>query len=300
MRHSLAPLFVLLALPLVACNTSVSNRRLDAATGWTDAWYPRSDAGAYTPPPGGDCADGARWIYLVDASRSLLRFEPDSGALTRIGTVQCTPSATPFSMAVDRNALAYVLHTDHRIYQVSTSDASCTTTPFAPDQHGFELFGMGFVSDAVGGQTESLYVGGGLESGIGSGRSTLGRIDSSFRLTPIGALGGSPELTGTGAAELWGFFPDASRIVVRRIDGTSGATMREIDASALDTGARPTAWAFAYWGGRFYVFLQTEADDSTNIWRVTESTGAVELVRREVGYRVVGAGVSTCAPTDLI
>jgi hypothetical protein len=293
---------LLLLLVLAACNSGGSLRtRSDAATPRYDAWLPRHDTGPYTPPPGtGGCADGAQWIYLVDASRSLLRYEPDSGAITRIGTLACTPSATPFSMAVDRNAVAYVLHTDGRLYQASTTDASCASTAFAPAQHGFELFGMGFVSDAPGSADETLFIGGGPESGIGSGRSTLGRIDAAWRVAPVGPVLGSPELTGTGDAELWGFFPDASPMAVRLVDKATGGTLRELDVSALDRGARPTAWAFAYWGGRFYVFLQTEADASTNIWRVTEETGVVERVRSDIGYRIVGAGVSTCAPTELI
>jgi hypothetical protein len=33
---------------------------------------------------------------------------------------------------------------------------------------------------------------------------------------------------------------------------------------------------------------------------VTPETRTVEVVRRDIGYRIVGAGVSTCAPTQLI
>lgn len=252
-----------------------------------------------------DCSEMARWIYLVDSDDALLRFEPDTGSLTPIGTLTCPAgSASPFSMAVDRNANAYVLHNDHRIYRVSTADASCSATTFAPDQMGFELFGMGFVSDAAGAASETLFIAGGPEAGIGGGSSTLGRVDvASWAVSRVNTVGGSPELTGTGAGELWGFFPDATPMAVRQLDKGSAATLRSLDVSSIDStglGLGASAWAFAYWGGRFYMFYQGILDDSTGIYRVTPDTGVVETVRENIGYRIVGAGVSTCAPTELI
>ncbi|MCB9599134.1 MAG: hypothetical protein H6720_02060 [Sandaracinus sp.] len=281
----------------------------DGGGGGVDSGLPPGvDGGPIVRPDGAiadNCSEMARWIYLVDSDDALLRFEPDSGALTPIGTLSCpSGSASPFSMAVDRNATAYVLHNDHRIYRVSTADASCTTTTFTPDQMGFELFGMGFVSDAAGSAAETLFIAGGSESGIGGGSSVLGRIDvASLGVTRIGSVGGSPELTGTGTGELWGFFPDASPMSVRQIGKTDAATLRSIDVSSIDSsglGLGASAWAFAYWGGRFYMFYQGILDDSTGIYRVTPDTGVVETVRENIGYRIVGAGVSTCAPTDLI
>lgn len=267
-------------------------------TGFVDSG-PRPDAG----PSPGSCSDRARWIYLVDSGNALLRYEPDSDAITRIGTLACAAGASPFSMAVDRDANAYVLHGDHRIYRASTADASCAPTTFVPNQMGLELFGMGFVSDAEGSDAETLFVAGGPESSIGLGSSTLARIDvASWSLSTIGGVSGSPELTGTGTAQLWGFFPDSSPMSVRQLDKTTGGTLRTIDVSAVDPSGFgvASAWAFAFWGGRFYIFYQGLLDSSTGIWRVTPDAGTVEPVRTNIGYRIVGAGVSTCAPTILI
>ena len=266
-----------------------------------DASFVRPDTGPV--PPVTDCTEQARWIYLVDNGNALLRFDPESGSLTPIGTIACPTSETPFSMAVDRQANAYVLHQDHRIYQVSTVDASCTATSFVPDQMGLELFGMGFVSEAEGSAVEHLFVAGGAETGIGGGSATLGRIDMpGWSVARIGAVGGSPELTGTGTGELWGFFPDTTPMSVRQIDKATGATLRTIDVSSVDASGLgiASAWAFAYWGGRFYVFYMGALDASSGIYRVTPDTMAVEPVRTNTGYRIVGAGVSTCAPTILI
>lgn len=305
-------LVVLLTLALLAPACTTRDGRpggeRDAGGGGTtdagtdvDASLVRPDVGP--PPPVTDCTEQARWIYLVDNGNALLRFDPESGSLTPIGTIACPTSATPFSMAVDRQANAYVLHDDHRIYQVSTVDASCTATSFAPDQMGLELFGMGFVSDSEGSDLEHLFVAGGPESGIGGGSATLGRIDMpGWTVARVGSVGGSPELTGTGTGELWGFFPDTDPMSVRQIDKGTGATLRTLDVSAVDSSGLgiASAWAFAYWGGRFYVFYMGALDASSGIYRVTPDTMTVEPVRTNTGYRIVGAGVSTCAPTILI
>lgn len=303
----LSPLSLVFVLLAVACGDDGRRPGRDGGGGGTDSG-PLVDGGPIVRPDAEivpDCTAMARWIYLVDSDNALVRFEPDSGALTPIGTLSCPAgSASPFSMAVDRNANAYVLHNDHRIYRVSTTDASCTATTFAPDQMGFELFGMGFVSDAAGSASETLFIAGGAESGIGGGSSVLGRVDlASWTVSRVNTVGGSPELTGTGTGELWGFFPDATPMAVRQLDKSSAATVRSIDVSSIDStglGLGASAWAFAFWGGRFYVFYQGVLDDSTGIYRVTPDTGVVETVRTNIGYRVVGAGVSTCAPTELI
>lgn len=265
-----------------------------------DAGIPRADGGQR--PPSSDCTERARWIYLVDSNNAFLRFEPDSGSITPIGSLSCTRDGRPFSMAVNRHADAFVLHSDHRIYRVSTADASCSPTDFAPDQMGFELFGMGFVSQSEGSNIEHLFVAGGPAANVGRGSSTLGQIDpSAWALTSIAPVSGFPELSGTGTGELWGFFPDGSRMTVRQLDKSSGGTLREIDVSSIDPYrfGPPEAWAFAAWGGRFYLFYQGSFDLSTCIYRVTPDTGAIETIEQDIGYRIVGAGVSTCAPTIL-
>ena len=271
-----------------------------------------SDAGA----PGGDagppsCSEAARWIYLVDSSNQFLRFEPDSHTLTMVGTLACPAAsgATPFSMGVDRNAVAWVLFNDGTIFDVDITTAACSATSFVPNQMGFQVFGMGFVSDTAGSATESLYIAGGPLSGIGGGASTLGRIDpTTLSVSRIGGVSGSPELTGNAAAELWGFFPDSTPMTVQQLDKGTGSPLRTFDVSAIGTSGTVgpsgatggAAWAFAFWGGRYYIFYQGLLDASTNIWRMTPDTGAVEPVEMNIGHRIVGAGVSTCAPLTLI
>lgn len=268
--------------------------------GAIDLAIPRPDLG----PTPSECATDARWIYLVDQAYELLRYEPDTDTLTVVGTLGCSGGgATPFSMSVDRNATAWVLYNDGNVFLADVRDASCRTSGFVANQMGFEVFGMGFASDTAGSAAETLYISGGPLLGVGGGSSMFGSIDTTtLTVSTRGALSGTPELTGNGAGELWGFFPDTSPMSVRQLDKGGGMTLRTIDVSSIDTSGfgGAAAWAFAFWGGRYYIFYQGLLDATTGIYRVTPETSAVEVVRTNIGYTIVGAGVSTCAPIILI
>lgn len=304
-----------LALLLAACSPTD-----DEPINPRDTWTPTDTAGdtgtETTPPPDGSetilppdgCEERARWIYIVSSENVLLRFYPDELRLEEVGTLDCRPTAlgsTPFSMSVDRNATAWVLYNGGllnpagELFRVSTVDASCSATSFARGQEGFELFGMGFSTDAAGSDAETLFVAGGLSTSIASGDQRLGSINiDSLVLSPIGTIPGSPELTGTGLAELWGFFPDTSPPLVARINKTDGS-LDHIYELTIDT-ASTLAWAFAFWGGDFWIFLQAGLDPSTNIWKLEGDDGSVTEAMHNIGWRIVGAGVSTCAPVILI
>ncbi|MCB9591726.1 MAG: hypothetical protein H6719_03240 [Sandaracinaceae bacterium] len=294
-------------LLVVGCDDSRPTFRDGGGGGGVDANMisPFVDSG----PPGdggpgdslcGSAAEG--YVYLVDSSDAFLRFDPATNVITPLGTLSCATSSSPFSMAVDRDANAWVLYQDGHIFRVSVTDVSCTATSFVAGQSGFDVFGMGFVSDAAGSADETLFVAGGSLLDISFGAARLGRVDDALALSAVGDLPGWPELTGTGAAELWGFFPDTSPPSVRQIDKSTGATTRSFPISEISSGSGlgDTAWAFAFWGGRFYVFYKGDADLTTNVWRLDPADGSVLEVLHESGYRIVGAGVSTCAPIILI
>lgn len=270
----------------------------DSGSAFVDSGPPR-DGGGVDPR----CATAAEsFVYVVDSNDAFLRFDPEANTLSVIGTLSCPTPSSPFSMSVDRDATAWVLYQSGEIFRVSTTDVSCSATTFAPNQAGFEVFGMGYVADAPGSTEETLFVAGGSSLDISLGTATLGRIDSSLTLTPIGDLPGWPELTGTGDAELWGFFPDTTPPSVRRIDQGSASTSQSFPISEIGggIGVGDRAWAFAFWGGRFFVFYKGESDLTTNVWRLDPEDGSVVEVIHDTGYRIVGAGVSTCAPVDLI
>jgi hypothetical protein len=251
------------------------------------------------------CADdGARLIYLVDAADELLSFDPrklPGDPFARVGTLACDHRASqPFSMAVDRHGVAWVIYRSGELFKVSISDARCRPTRHVRGAGGIARFGMGFVSDQAGGATETLY----LSSADGSNR--LARIDPAGDLTPrpIGAIAATaqlnPELTGTSDARLFGFFPAADApSFVQEIDRATGAAL----GPRWSLGAAPlgqvTAWAFAQWAGVFYVFVTVRGDDgavTTTVRTIDPASGRAEVVRDRVPYAIAGAGVSTCAP----
>jgi hypothetical protein len=266
-----------------------------------------------------DCAEGAELVYVVDESYRLQSFDPSqltTQPFTLIGNLSCPamyptwPEAalnggppTPFSMSVDRAATAWVLYSSGEIFHVSTVDASCQATSYARGQAGFELFGMGFVSDAPGSSTEKLFIAGGDAANLASGN--LAWIDpGSMALTTVGPLplaDYSPELTGTGAAELYAYYPGMFQTYVARMDRASATNQQQWPMPALDGGVR--AWAFAQWGGLFWIFVTTEdfltLSTNSQVWRLDPMTGTAERVLQNLPYMIVGAGVSTCAPIEI-
>ncbi len=264
------------------------------------------DAGRDAPPDAPpdapvvtDCADaGVTYIYLMTDQRELLSFYPPTSSFTDIGTIACPAGegASPFSMAVDRAGVAYVLFDDGQLFQVSTRDASCRTTPFRAAQHGFLTFGMGFASN-VNDAGETLYVDE-IDHANDSGSTGLASIDlQTYRLSYIGpfddpTLAGG-ELTGTGDSQLFGYFfhLKGEGGALLQLDRESGKTL---SAKELQVGDNQVSEAFAFWGGDFYIFTSPNGGPTT-VTRYTPSTGAVSVVIQR-GGSVVGAGVSTCAP----
>ena len=240
----------------------------------------------------------SEFVYLVDSANNLLSFEPrrdtDDDAIKPIGTLNCSQTATPFSMAVDRKARAWVLYNDGNIFFVSPADASCSPSGYVTGQGGFPVFGMGFVSDFQGSKTEQLYVGNNL-----GGTKGLARIDpTSLMLTkfadfPMG-VNSSPEMTGTGNAEWYGYFPSATEgeHIIVRMNKSTGAFETTWQLPPLPGG--PSAWAFAHWGGRYYQFVSSGGKNQVR--RYDPTTQQNVIVQDSTPYVVVGAGVSTCAP----
>ncbi|HEY2749459.1 MAG TPA: hypothetical protein VGL86_32795, partial [Polyangia bacterium] len=262
----------------------------------------------------GDCSDAAKLIYVIDQDGTFSSFKPDqmtiaNSVFTDIGKLNCSGAGgfyEPFSMSVDRNAVAWVEYVDqsgglgggspNMLFNVSTANAACTPTSFTGGQQGFDEFGMGFVSNAAMSTDETLFIGGGDMVG---GSSNLGTLDTtSLMITKGNSLTGDPELTGTGLADLWGFFPvtgNNTMARVSKIDKSSAMESSQIPLTSL-TGMA-SAWAFAFYGGDFYVFLAS-GNKATIVYHVTQNGGTQPVDMLDTGTRhIVGAGVSTCAPT---
>jgi hypothetical protein len=58
------------------------------------------------------------------------------------------------------------------------------------------------------------------------------------------------------------------------------------------------AWAFAHWGGDFFIFFKSDFDVASSIWKVSGANGQLTQEVVNTGHVITGAGVSTCAPTN--
>ena len=257
-----------------------------------------------------DCSVAAELIYVLSDKNELYSFAPLEKVFTKIGKLGCKTSMSPNSMAIDRNATAWVNYVDNdplngdiggTLFKVSTEDASCEPSKIFLGP-GWYRIGMGFSLDAVGLKTESLFVAG-TGDPIGGTSLGLGRIDMAAQsLTPVGPFTGdlagkNAELTGTGDARLFGFFT-TSPVNVSEIDKKSGAITSQKDLPTVEV---PTAWAFSFWGGDFYLYTAPDTlsnpGRTSNVTRYRPSDGSVDTAfMTNVGFRIVGAGVSTCAP----
>jgi hypothetical protein len=280
---------------------------------------------------GGTCtnvctADGVDLVYVVDEQKELLSFDPrllPANPFTKIGTLSCPTTGNviqtgasgapvPFSMSVDRDGTAWVLYNNGQLFKVSITTAACTAAGNTVGASGMNLFGMGFSTDAAGGDTEHLFLAGGNDNPQATPRHLATDDTHADNLTPnvVGTIAASsdfsPELTGTNQGQLFGFFPNLlSAAYVQQIDKASGAAVGS--KYNLGTGGlgAVTDWAFAQWNGVFYVFVTTQSGigpnspRSSTVRSIDPATGTYTVLLQNLTYYIDGAGVSTCAPSVL-
>ncbi|MEZ4263587.1 MAG: hypothetical protein R3B36_31130 [Polyangiaceae bacterium] len=281
------------ALTLLAiaslCGVAVAcSKGSDGSSGGIDA----VPTGTFSPTEAGppaECFAENKLIHVVTRGLEMYRFDPARLSFTKVGNLACDASgARPFSMAIDRAGTAWVLFSNGTLFTASTKDASCTATTYAPKQLDFSTFGMAFVTTAAGGSAERLFV----ADYDGKGLATIDT--KALTLTAEAPLVGGAELTGTGEARMFAFLRGSASEdpKVVEVDETTGATVSERAMPGLEVG---TAFAFAHWGGDFWLF--TAPQGKSQVTRLKYDDGTVETVKTDVGFEVVGAGVSTCAPT---
>lgn len=297
----------------IAAETGGSPEAVEDAIDWSELLDPEdtgSDMGPVDVPlkgdgVDGDCPERAKIVYVVTKNGQLLSFTPDKLKFALVGMLNCGVAGTPFSMGIDREANAWVIYQSMfgqggPLFKVSTLDAKCQATNFVSGTGGFELFGMGFSADNPAAVTEKLFIGGGDAMAMAIGQCKIGTLDlKTMQVQNIGALppaAGCPDLTGNGNAEVFGFFPQVNPAVVAQLDKTTGKFLKNwpLPANAFN-GVQ--AWAFAQWGGKFWLFFRGGADFTSAVWALDPTTGNATKVLNNTGYVIVGAGVSSCAPT---
>ncbi len=238
-----------------------------------------------------DCSDAAKLVYVASDQNELYSFAPNQLLFTKLGALSCG-SKTVNSMAVDRSGTAWVNFSDGKIYKVNIATLTCTPTTFVAQQGGFtKVLGMGFSANSPGSTDETLFVADNKGKGVG-------KVDlTSLKLTPLGPYtgdlaGSDAELTGTGDARLFGFFT-TSPAHFAAIDKASGATPAATLLSTVD--ASSGGFAFSFWGGDFW-FYTAKDSPTTSVTHYVSATQTASVVLSDIGFTIVGAGVSTCAP----
>jgi len=241
-----------------------------------------------------DCPDaGATLIYVISSENGLFSFYPPTLAFTKIGNITCPDAqGTPYSMAVNRLGIAYSVFTDGTLWQIDTANADCVPTPYVPSPQGtpFFNFGMGYAGDQT---SESLYV---ADANFNVNSLGLATIDTKlFQRSFIADF--QPELprcelTGTGDGRLFAFclFTSGSGSEIAEIDRK---TAKVIAVNQLAVGESNDAFAYAFWGGEFWIF--SGPGGSTTVTEYNPGTKS-ETAVATFGQTIVGAGVSTCAP----
>ena len=245
------------------------------------------------------CTEAGQFIYTVDNDGRFSRFDPRTLGYLDIAPLRCPTSASPFSMNVDQNAIAWVIFSDGNLFRVDTANGACTATAYQPNQSGFFTFGMGSAFDSSTG-ADTLYLAG-LSSASGAQTSPLGSLAfPSLTVTALGTINQtSAELAGTGDGQLWAFSPAGTGpALLSRVDRTTGSTLERYQ---LPTVTSVGGWAIKFFGGAFYLFI------GSDIWKVERSSldpTRINPVTPPVrvlitaGRDIVGAGVSTCAPVQ--
>jgi len=243
-------------------------------------------------------------IYVLSDDGAIWSFDPTDLSFDFITAISCGGMNSAFSMGVSRKGRAWVQYVDGDLYTVDLKDpgSACKDPGFVPGHPKFPNFGMAFVTNDASDHCDRLYAHSGISPDLqGPGVGALGVVDpQTLVLAEIAAIDQAwGELTGTGDGRLFAFQGDGSTWI-REYDKATGAALGTWPLPGL---ASPGAFAFAYWGGDFYLFA-TEYQDFEGPSRVlhldfdgSDGDGvALTTVIEKAPIRIVGAGVSTCAP----
>lgn len=233
-----------------------------------------------------DCPGESKTIYVFTTQpNALYRFDPPSLAFTNLGYPDCATSSDAFSLAIDRRGNAWLELTSGRMFKVRLSDLQCQEVVLNNVPPILGRFGMGFAENDDG-AGDTLFIGGG---------NGLWTIDTqSFDVALVGQnpqLGGTFELTGTGDGKLYAFL--SANGVVTHVDKATGGSLETYRTAAVGG-----SFAFAQWGGDFWLFtnnLLGGALSSVTQYSPTKNTSTIVIP--DSNLIILGAGSSTCAPT---
>ena len=246
-----------------------------------------------------ECAENTDLIYVLSDDAELWSFDPATNMFALVAALPCPGGLFngTFSMSVSRAGIAWVMYQDGQMYQVDVNaPGTCMNSGWVSNS-GFNLFGMGFVSNSLADPCEKLYAHswsglGGFSEGLNSGQ--LGAIEPSDLSVAI--LGGinydGGELTGTGDGRLFAF-AGATPAKLVEYDKTNA---NEIATTLLVGLDLTNAFAFAHYDGDFFFFTEEGLGATSKVTYYDPDVPGVFSQVASAPIRIVGAGVSTCAP----
>jgi len=263
----------------------------DASTGFVDA----------CPCPDLEVAldDG---IFVLSITAQLWKYFPETNTFQQLGPLGCGLPPTTFSMAVDRSGYAWVQYQGGELRKVAVTNVDdCTDPGYVVGQQGVTNFGMAFVSNSESDACDRIY--GNKASGIPEGNA----VSDFFSIDPmtlqVGLIGksdyGTAEVTGTGDGRAF-FFAGQNPAKLVEIDKANAAKVNVIPLPGVELG---NAWAFAFFAGDFYFFTNSKGGPGSEVTHIdyddSDNNGKQDIteVVANAPISIVGAGVSTCAPT---
>ena len=240
-------------------------------------------------------------IFVLSKTAVLWKYFPLTNELKMLGAVDCGLPPSTFSMGVDREGSAWVQFSDKQIRKIDITDVSkCSDPGFVPGQDNIGNFGMAFVSNSAEDTCDRLHGNHYNFKAEGDMVAEFFSVDpDSLALVQLGKSNyGLAEVTGTGDGRAFLFAgPDPSRLV--EVDKATGASKSVLPLPGVKTGG---GFAFAFFAGDFYFFTDAESDGTSEVTHLdfddSDKNGMQDLkvVLEDAPLRIVGAGVSTCAP----
>lgn len=267
-----------------------------------------------SPEPGEcPCVGTGEGIYLLSDANELWTFDPDTLEFEVLGAVECPTTGMPIAMAVDRQGgalLAYVvlpafagMPPTVETFSIALGDPSACEAVELPLPADRMLAGTGYASASATDPCDDLYLFANSTLDDAPGTSALARVDDDGDWVELGAVPWmSAQLSGTGDGRLFGFafaaaqnegdFGEASLVELDRDDA------EVLEAVVVPQGTDGDSMAFAFWGGDAWFF--TDGPHDTSVVRRLDHDGSdgggTSIVVDETPVRIMGAGVSTCAP----
>ena len=244
-------------------------------------------------------------IFVLSSDAELWKYFPKTNSFEMLGALNC-PGLFPgtFSMAVDRTGFAWVQFTAGELRKISVSDVSnCEDPGFDVGQQDVPNFGMAFVSNSANDPCDRIYG----NSFSGNGFVEGDKIGDFITIDPVNLQlsklgktnfdGAEVSGTGDGRAFIFGGSNPSKLVELDKQDGST-VTVLPLGTLEINTGG----FAFASFAGDFYLFTDSDNDNNSEVTRLdyddSDNNGKQDLkvVLQDVPLRVVGAGVSTCAP----